>query len=92
MEPETIIGIFFGILLLFLFLLIPIGAIDSIYNLPQAAETANQICQEQGYDFYEDFERIGIFSNEPVAIKCKYVDNYQEMDIKLRQTYGGITD
>ena len=66
-----------------------VGVIDVTYKLPQAAETANQICQEQGYDFYEKFSRIGILSDEPVAIECKYVQNYQEMDIELRQTYGG---
>lgn len=90
MEPETIVGIFVGFLLLLLLLCIPMAIIDGFYKCPQAAATANQICQEKGYDFYEDFERVGILSTEPVAIKCKYVDNYQEMDIALRQTYGGV--
>ena len=65
-----------------------VGMIDITYKLPQAAEKANQICQSEGYDFYEKFERIGILSNEPVAIECKYVQNYQEMDIALRQYFG----
>ncbi len=65
-----------------------VGIIDLTYKLPQAAETANQICQSEGYDFYERFERIGFFSNEPVAIECKYVQNYQEMNIALRQYFG----
>lgn len=84
-----ICGIIIGILLL---VVVPLLIIDGVYKQPQAAEKANQICQSQGYDFYEDFQRIGILSNEPVAIKCKYVDNYQAMDIALRQTYGGISD
>lgn len=62
--------------------------IDEAYKHPQAAENANQICQEQGYDYYESFKRIGVFGTKPVAIKCKYVDNYKEMDIALRQIYG----
>lgn len=94
MEQETIVliivGVVLGPLILLLIALGPMIIIDSWYKFPQAAEMANQICQEQGYDFYEDFERIGFLSTEPVAIKCKYVDNYQEMDIRLRQTYGGI--
>lgn len=45
---------------------------------------------QNGILHFSDFERIGLLSNEPVAIKCKYVDNYKEMDIRLRQTYGGI--
>lgn len=82
---------FVGLLILLLVVITPIGIIDAAYKHPQAAETANQICQSQGYDFYESFKRVGILSKEPVAIKCKYVDNYKEMDIRLRQTYGGIS-
>ena len=66
--------------------------IDDTYLKPQASENANQICKEQGYDFYESFERIGLFSTTPIAIKCKYVENYKEMNIALRQTYGGSSD
>ena len=66
---------------------IPLIIIDGAFLYPQAAENANQFCQSEGYDFYERFERIGILSTIPVAIKCKYVDNYKEMDIKLRQTF-----
>lgn len=90
MESETIIGMLLGFVILVLLFCIPMAIIDGVYKHPQAAETANQICQENGYDFYESFARVGILSTEPVAIKCKYVDNYQEMDIKLRQTYGGL--
>ncbi len=69
---------------------ITFSTIDTIYKLPEAAENANQICQSKGFDYYEDFQRIGFLSTKPVAIKCKYVTNYQEMDIALRQTFGGI--
>jgi len=80
---------------IFIFLILcgaTIGLIDMGYKLPQAAENANQICQEKGFDYYEDFERIGFLSTEPVAVKCKYVTNYQEMDIALSQTFGGGND
>jgi len=73
---------------LFFIGLITWALIDEIYRRPQAAETANQICQSEGYDFYDRFKRIGILSATPVAIECKYVQNYQEMDIALRQTFG----
>ena len=56
--------------------------IDICYKLPQAAENANQICQEQGYDYYEKFNRIGFLSTIPVAIRCKYVDNYLDIDLE----------
>jgi len=91
MDGEKIATVFLFVLLVLLILSlligVPVGIIDTMYKLPQASERANQICQEQGYDFYESFERIGILSTEPVAIKCKYVDNYKEMDIALRKTY-----
>ena len=85
----TCFVIFFGLIILFLIASIPFMVIDLSYKFPQAAENANQICQEKGFDYYEDFQRIGFLSTEPVAIKCKYVTNYQEMDIALRQTFGG---
>ena len=62
--------------------------IDCTYREPQAAERANQICKNQGYDFYEKFSRIGLLSTTPVAIECKYVQNYKEVDVELRQTFG----
>ena len=82
----------FGICLSFGFLIcmLLVAIIDNFYIAPSAAENANIICQEQGYDFYESFERIGILSSTPVAIKCKYVDNYKEID--LTQHYSGGSD
>ena len=72
-----------------LFIILVAGLFDELYLLPKAAESANQMCKEQGYDFYESFKRIGLFSTTPVAVECKYVENYKEMDIILRQIYGG---
>ncbi len=93
MDKENIVPILCGVF--FIILLVGVGAIayiDEVYKFPQAAENANQICQEKGFDYYEDFERIGFLSTKPVAIKCKYVTNYQEMDIELRQTFGGFEE
>jgi len=85
--------IFIGAMCFFLFSIILIFSFaiyGSCYKLPQAAENANLICKEQGYDFYESFERIGILSSTPVAIQCKYVENYKEID--LTQHYSGSSD
>ena len=90
-EADLVVMVFVG--LLFFSILGLIGCvIDDLYKLPQASETANQMCKDQGYDFYESFERIGVFSTTPIAIKCKYVENYKEMNIALRQTYGSGLD
>jgi len=77
--------IFLSIIVLFLFGSFVGLMVDDAYKKPQAAEKANQICQEHGYDYYEDFKRIGIWSTEPVAIKCKYVENYKEVDMNVRK-------
>lgn len=54
---------------------------DGIYIQPIAADKANMECKMQGFDFYESFDRIGIFSKTPVAIKCKYVEQYRKIDL-----------
>ena len=85
--------IFIGAMCFFLFsIILSVSFVinDGYYKLPQAAENANLICQEQGYDFYESFERIGILSSTPVALQCKYVNNYKEID--LTQHYSGSSD
>jgi len=93
MDSDMIAPIIVGVFaVLFFFGCVTFSIIDNTYKFPQAAKNANQICQEKGFDYYESFERIGFLSTEPVAIKCKYVTNYQEMDIKLQQTFGGSND
>lgn len=75
------LGFGFCILLVLFILLVGGLFINDFYLRPQASEKANQYCQEKGFDFYEDFERVGLFSNEPVAITCKYVEQYRKIDI-----------
>lgn len=57
---------------------------DAMYVYPIAANKANQVCQQKGFDFYEDFSRVGLFSTEPVAVTCKFVDQYQKSDINIK--------
>ena len=79
--------IFFGIILIFMILLViigtPLSIYDSYYIKPHASEKANEYCVERGFDFYEDYVRIGFLSKEPVAIICKYVDQYRDIDFNL---------
>lgn len=86
MEIDTIE--FIGGSCIFLLLVIVIGCVvfgvvDEIYKSPQAADIANEICKEMGYDSYEKFSRVGFLSTEPVAIRCKYVDNYKDIDMRI---------
>jgi len=74
----------------FVFLLVcaVIGLAIALYNSlfisPISDDKANQYCQEEGYDFYESYSRIGIFSKEPMAIRCKFVEQYRKIDISRR--------
>jgi len=84
MEPENIIA-FLAICLAIVFVTM-MGTVlyDTMQLQPEAAEKANIHCQNRGYDFYESFSRK-LLSTKPIGIKCKYVDNYKEMDIDIRQ-------
>ena len=66
-----------------LFSILVVSVIDMTYKEPLAADKANEICKEQGYDSYEKFSRVGFLSNEPIAIRCKYVDNYKDIDMRI---------
>ena len=57
------------------------GGYDAFFVKPNVDEKANQMCKEQGFDFYESYSRVGIFGKEPLALRCKYVDQYRLVDI-----------
>ena len=69
--------------MLFMIVGTPLIIYDVNYIEPQASEKANEYCVERGFDFYEDYKRIGFLSKEPVAIICKYVDQYRDIDFNL---------
>ena len=54
---------------------------DSFWVEPLTSEKANEYCKKQGFDFYESYERIGLVSKSPIAIRCKYVEQYRQIDI-----------
>lgn len=74
-----------GVLLRFVSLIGAIVFVCGLYECffirPYADDNANKICQEQGFDFYESYSRVGLFSKEPIALRCKYVDQYRLIDI-----------
>jgi len=80
---ERVGVVFLCLIILVSILLIPIAIYDMGYIIPAAADKANVECQLRGYDFYESYERIGILSKEPVAITCKYVEQYREIDLNI---------
>ncbi|GAF76185.1 unnamed protein product [marine sediment metagenome] len=88
MEDGTILRCCF---IAWILLMLCVG-LDILYIKPLAAEDANHFCKLQGYDSYDDFQRTGLFSTKAIAVRCKYVPNYQQMDIDIKQTYAGGLD
>lgn len=88
-DESIILFIFFILISIIVVFCVISMIVDSAYTLPKASEKANNICKDEGYDFYDSFKRIGLFSSEPVAIKCKYVDNYKDVDMNIRRESGG---
>lgn len=80
-----ILGFLFFIMISFLAIGVPLMIYDSMYVVPIASEKANQHCQEQGFDFYEKYSRIGILSKEPIAVICKYVEQYRDIDLNINR-------
>ncbi len=84
LDGFKVILIMWGVMVfLLVFVGVPLAIYDSLYVAPVAAEKSNQNCQEQGFDFYEDYSRIGFLSKEPVAIICKYVEQYRNIDLNI---------
>ena len=81
---KLVLGVLIGLLILVLCLAIlalPTTVYDQMYIYPIAAQKANEYCESLGFDFYESFSRVGLFSKNPIAIKCKYVEQYRQIDI-----------
>ena len=57
---------------------------DELYKVPAAADKANTQCSILGFDQHKSFERIGVWSTEPVAIKCEYAEKYTDLGGRVK--------
>ena len=75
-------GFVIVVLLVFVFLIVFAGCAlyDSEIIKPKVADKVNNICKQQGYDYYESYEKT-FLSTAPKAIICKYVDNYKKIEV-----------
>ena len=77
----SLVCVFFALIIIGL-IIFGIGAVyDGIYISPIASDKANIHCKGLGFDFYESYKRVGIFSKTPIAVKCKYVEQYRKIDL-----------
>ena len=82
MNADTIGGLV--ILLMFLGLLVAVsfGIYDGLYVRPIASDGANNYCKDMGFDQYKTYSRVGIFSKNPVAIKCEFAEKYTDLGVR----------
>ncbi len=55
---------------------------DATFVKPVAANKANDHCRSLGLDQYKSFSRVGILSENPVAIKCEYAERYTDLGVR----------
>ena len=82
---KFLFGLWIIFAVLFVFIVLPLMIYDIVYIVPIVNEKANQYCQERGFDFYEDYSRVGFLSKEPMAIICKYVEQYRDIDLNINR-------
>ena len=71
-----------GLMLLTLLVLGIYGGVDSIYVKPIADDNANNYCKSLGFDQYKTFSRVGIWSENPVGVKCEYAEKYTDLGVR----------
>ena len=87
MDKFTVFAVFvISLLVLVLFGFIGGVTYDSLYVRPVASNKANDYCRSLGFDQYKTFSRVGIFSRNPVAIKCEYAERYTDLGVRTTQS------
>lgn len=56
---------------------------DVIYIKPLADDNANNYCKSLGFDQYKSFTRVGLWSKNPVGIKCEYAERYTDLGVRI---------
>jgi len=65
-----------------LIVLVILNAMDGLYVRPIADNNANNYCRELGFDQYKDYSRLGLLSENPIAIKCEYAERYTDLGVR----------
>jgi len=76
---NIIVGTFFTLLFLLLMACI-VATSDRCLFYPYAADNANEICKDKGYDQYDNFMKMPL-SKEPLAVQCEYIHNRKDVNI-----------
>lgn len=57
--------------------------VDNFYVKPIADTSANDYCKSLGFNQYKTFSRIGLWSENPVGIKCEYAERYTDLGVRI---------
>jgi len=75
------------IMLVFFMIFIIIGVIylfvDIAYVAPVADTNANNYCKSLGFDQYKSYSRVGLWSENPVGIKCEFAERYTDLGVRI---------
>lgn len=81
----VLVGLLIG-LFITTFVALPLSIIDERFMKPTAAANANEYCKANGFDQYKEYQRIGLLSSTPVAIKCEYAEKYTDLGVRTTQS------
>jgi hypothetical protein len=63
---------------------VPSVTLYEVYERPVINQQAHNYCISQGYDTFEKWDAIGFFPETYTYVKCKFVDNRQDIQGNLR--------
>lgn len=69
-------GIGFGIMIILIGGIVGISLIDAEFS-PLAAEQAQQVCEQKGFDTYDEYKRKP-FGTQAFGVKCNHIFNKKE--------------
>ncbi len=81
-ESDLALRIILLTVIAFILFLISLG-FDILFIHPIAADAANEHCKEIGLDQYKSFSRVGLFSKNPIGIKCEYAEKYTDLGVRV---------
>ena len=71
-----------GLLVFLAIVFLAIIVVDEYYVKPIASDNANNYCKGLDFDQYKSFSRVGIWSENPVGIKCEYAERYTDLGVR----------
>ncbi len=79
MDGFDFVILIMGILVL---TILVVYSMDELFVKPIAKDNANEHCKALGFDQFKEMSRVGIFSINPVAIKCEYAERYTDLGVR----------